>query len=91
MMRSRNRTSARARTSIWDVDDWKSRVDKMREANIPLEGEQCQAMYSTLLKFVIVQWVDIDFYDRYRDFTSDPKNYPMERVKEFLSFLVRIL
>lgn len=44
----------------------------MREANIPLE----------------VQWVDIDFYDRYRDFTSDPQNYPMDQVKQFLSDLV---
>ncbi|KZV94354.1 glycoside hydrolase family 31 protein, partial [Exidia glandulosa HHB12029] len=54
-----------------NVDDWRSRVDKMREANIPLE----------------VQWVDIDFYDGHRVFTSDPQNFPMDSVKQFISDL----
>lgn len=54
-----------------DVADWKTRVDKMREANIPLE----------------VQWVDIDFYDGNKDFTNHPQNFPMDKVKDFLKEL----
>ncbi|KAI0056891.1 hypothetical protein BV25DRAFT_1831780 [Artomyces pyxidatus] len=43
-------------------------VEKMREANIPLE----------------VMWNDIDLYHSYRDFTSDPGSFPGDEMRAFI-------
>ncbi|KAJ3503798.1 hypothetical protein NLJ89_g8272 [Agrocybe chaxingu] len=51
-----------------DLDETREQVTRMREANIPLE----------------VMWNDIDLYHAVRDFTSDPVNYPGDKVREFI-------
>ncbi|RDX50567.1 hypothetical protein OH76DRAFT_1512787 [Lentinus brumalis] len=50
------------------VNDTRAAVQKMRDANIPLE----------------VQWNDIDLYLAYRDFTSDPVSFPGEEMRSFI-------
>lgn len=56
------------------VNDTRAAVQKMRDANIPLE----------------VQWNDIDLYLAYRDFTSDPVSFPGEEMRSFIRELVSI-
>ncbi|KAG6370671.1 glycoside hydrolase family 31 protein [Boletus reticuloceps] len=46
-------------------------VAAMRAASIPLE----------------VQWNDIDVYDTYRDFTTDPVRFPHEELEQFIEQL----
>ena len=36
-----------------------------------------------------VIWNDLDLYDNYRDFTTDPATFPAEEVRNFISALVR--
>ncbi|KAF8884147.1 glycosyl hydrolases family 31-domain-containing protein [Infundibulicybe gibba] len=50
-----------------DINDTREQVEKMREANIPLE----------------VMWNDIDLYHAVRDFTSDPITFPGNDVRAF--------
>lgn len=38
-----------------------------------------------------VIWNDLDLYDNYRDFTTDPATFPAEEVRNFISALVRFL
>ncbi|KAG6827387.1 hypothetical protein H0H92_011985 [Tricholoma furcatifolium] len=54
-----------------DLDETRSQVVKMREANIPLE----------------VMWSDIDLYHAYRDFTTDPVSFPVEDLHTFIEEL----
>ncbi|RDX45018.1 hypothetical protein OH76DRAFT_1024258 [Lentinus brumalis] len=54
-----------------DVNDTREQVEKMREANIPLE----------------VMWNDIDLYHALRDFTTDPVSFPADEMRAFISEL----
>lgn len=55
-----------------DVNDTRTQVEKMREANIPLE----------------TMWNDIDLYHALRDFTTDPVSFPADEVAAFIADLV---
>jgi len=46
-------------------------VENYRKNNIPLD----------------TMWIDIDFMDSYKDFTYDPKNFPVSEVQNFVSNL----
>ncbi|KAF8587489.1 glycoside hydrolase family 31 protein [Ramaria rubella] len=54
-----------------NISETRLQVERMREANIPLE----------------VMWNDIDLYHAVRDFTTDPVSYPIEQVKAFINEL----
>ena len=62
------------RWGYMDVNDTRTQVEKMREADIPLE----------------VMWNDIDLYHALRDFTTDPVSFPAAEVSAFIAELVRI-
>ncbi|KAI0800475.1 glycosyl hydrolases family 31-domain-containing protein [Fomes fomentarius] len=51
-----------------NVSETRDQVQRMRDANIPLE----------------VMWNDIDLYHAYRDFTTDPVSFPAEEVRAFI-------
>ncbi|KAF9472639.1 hypothetical protein BDN70DRAFT_844291 [Pholiota conissans] len=51
-----------------DIAETREQVTRMREANIPLE----------------VMWNDIDLYHAFRDFTTDPVNFPADDVRSFI-------
>ncbi|KAL5534914.1 hypothetical protein ACEPAF_3004 [Sanghuangporus sanghuang] len=51
-----------------NVSVTREQVQRMREANIPLE----------------VMWNDIDLYHAFRDFTTDPVSFPTEEVTSFI-------
>lgn len=36
-----------------------------------------------------VIWNDLDLYDNYRDFTTDPATFPADEMRNFISALVR--
>ncbi|KAI0756205.1 glycosyl hydrolases family 31-domain-containing protein [Daedaleopsis nitida] len=55
------------------VNDTREQVQRMREANIPLE----------------TMWNDIDLYHAYRDFTSDPVSFPGEDMRAFIRELAK--
>ncbi|KAI7901599.1 alpha glucosidase [Cokeromyces recurvatus] len=50
-----------------DIDAVETVVKKYKEANIPLQ----------------TAWIDIDYMDQYKDFTSDPVNFPINRMVDF--------
>ncbi|KIM86518.1 glycoside hydrolase family 31 protein [Piloderma croceum F 1598] len=54
-----------------DINETKEQVQKMREADIPLE----------------VMWNDIDLYHALRDFTSDPVTFPASEMRAFIGEL----
>ncbi|KAF8587460.1 glycoside hydrolase family 31 protein [Ramaria rubella] len=54
-----------------NVSETRLQVQRMREANIPLE----------------VMWNDIDLYHAVRDFTTDPVSFPLDEVKVFIEEL----
>ena len=54
------------------IADTREQVRRMREADIPLE----------------VMWNDIDLYHDFRDFTTDPVNFPAEGMRDFIQELV---
>ncbi|KAF7362662.1 Glycoside hydrolase family 31 protein [Mycena venus] len=53
------------------INDTKGVVQRMRDANIPLE----------------TQWTDIDLFHAFRDFTTDPITFPLDEVTEFINQL----
>ncbi|PSN67081.1 hypothetical protein BS50DRAFT_600606 [Corynespora cassiicola Philippines] len=58
----------------WGYRNWSETrgiVETMRAHNIPME----------------TIWLDIDYMDQYRDFTTDPVTFPQSGVKEFFDFL----
>lgn len=67
---------------------------KMREADIPLEGNsKSQSVVISAdtdlgCRSNSVMWNDIDLYHAVRDFTTDPVSYPGEDVRAFIKELV---
>ncbi|KAF7376773.1 Glycoside hydrolase family 31 protein [Mycena sanguinolenta] len=53
------------------INDTKRVVQRMRDANIPLE----------------TQWTDIDLFHAFRDFTTDPVTFPLGEVVELITQL----
>jgi alpha-glucosidase len=75
-----------------NISDNKDQVAKMREANIPLEGQICIPVLSELtLTFMLVMWSDIDLYHAFRDFTTDPVSFPENEMRAYIKDLVKIL
>lgn len=64
-------------------------VQKMREADIPLEGAQESYVHlRQIFTSISVMWNDIDLYHAYRDFTTDPVTFPLDQVRTFIRQLV---
>ncbi|KAH7923368.1 glycoside hydrolase family 31 protein [Leucogyrophana mollusca] len=59
------------RWGFHNISEVRDNIDQMRAANIPLE----------------VQWNDIDLYQTYRDFTSDPISYPGDEMRALIQEL----
>ena len=57
------------------VNATKESAQAMRDAGVPLE----------------TMWNDIDVYHAYRDFTTDPVNFPADEMKAFIAELVRFV
>ena len=51
------------------------------------EVEQVVANYSAAGIPLETQWVDIDYMEEYRDFTTDPVSFPVNEMKKFLNYL----
>ena len=51
------------------------------------EVEQVVANYSAAGIPLDTQWMDIDYMEAYRDFTTDPTNFPLSEMSTFVASL----
>jgi alpha-glucosidase len=59
------------RYGYYNISEVEDVVQRMRDAQIPLEA----------------QWFDIDYMDQFRDFSLHPVNFPADRMKSFVADL----
>ncbi len=71
-----------------DINETRLQVERMREANIPLEGIFPPFLSNDLSPAMSVMWNDIDLYHAVRDFTTDPVTFPADEVRAFIQDLV---
>src|SRR6266702_1236059 len=73
------------------LSETRQQVDAMRAADIPLEGSG--NVHAPPTGFILitphaVKWNDLELYNDYRDFTTDPATFPAEELRNFIKDLV---